>query len=296
LLNSLIFSRALVASLGVGPPCFSLPFHKSGELLVFGDKLDAAATAAAKYGRCEAPIGDGHWGNTCCGLKSVLGLRFGGCEAESSEVRFRLLTLKSRGPFPGSPAGGVLGLLKFTTSESLSASLFWPRLLKSKIPSPGGECIGASTWWRAPGGEDEDDTRGDTAALLYPDGEVIMSRWDCWAAAATAAALRYAAMAAVWGGSNAAAAAAGRVAGRVTPTGLRAEAAMGTPRKRAARSDNIDSPDGQRGCTSESDDSRELHRELAKSLQTKRSVNTARTPERDWLRERKRITIKPRLH
>ena len=179
LLNSLIFSSAFVASLGVGVPCFSFPFHRSGEPLDLGDKVDAAATAAAKYGRCDAPIGDGHCGNTCCGLNSVRALRFGGCATPSSEVRFLLLTLKSSGPFPDSPAGGVPGLLKFTTSESLSASLFWPRLLKSRMPSPGGECIAASTAWSTPGGDEEDDTSGETGALGKLDGDVIMRRCDC---------------------------------------------------------------------------------------------------------------------
>lgn len=60
LLSSLIFSKALVASLGAGATCLSLPFHNSGLLLAFGEMLLAAATAAAKYGRCEAVTGDGH--------------------------------------------------------------------------------------------------------------------------------------------------------------------------------------------------------------------------------------------
>lgn len=84
LLNSLIFSSALVASLGVGTPpkweaCFSciliLPFHSGVSPipwfalveLFFGDRL--AATAAAKYGKCDATTGDVH-GDTTDGLNS----------------------------------------------------------------------------------------------------------------------------------------------------------------------------------------------------------------------------------
>lgn len=58
---------------------------------------------------------------------------------------------------------------------------------------------------------------GDTAPRANDGGkgEVIIRRWECWAA-------RYAAIAAEFGGNKAAAAAGGRVAGSVIPTGLNA--------------------------------------------------------------------------
>ena len=59
-----------------------------------------------------------------------------------------------------------------------------------QITSPGGECMDASTAWSTPGGDEEDDTSGEMGALGKLDGDVIMRRCDCWAAAATAAALR----------------------------------------------------------------------------------------------------------
>lgn len=206
LLSSLIFSRALVASLGVGAPCLSLPFQ-SGGMPPLGDRL-AAATAAAKYGKCGATgvvHGDG------VGLYSVLELFLVGTgDGESSGPLFLVPTERSRGPFSF--------LLRLTASSASSSSCGESLrfVLKSSTASPRSESVKSS--WQ------------DMRSL-------------CWAAAA-AAAPRYAATAAECGGRRAAGRAAGRAAvsaaGRGRPGPLRPEYTESLEGHRGAPDDSRD--------------------------------------------------------
>jgi len=99
LLSSLIFSSAFVASVGEWPVakeglfsgCFNLPFHSDGSAAaaaaiaaaaaavepapLFGERLEAAATAAAKYGKWDATTGEVHGDTT--DLKSGVALTRG---------------------------------------------------------------------------------------------------------------------------------------------------------------------------------------------------------------------------
>lgn len=205
LLSSLIFSSAFVASLGVGPPCFNLPFHSAG-IPPFGERL-AAATAAAKYGKCGATgvlHGDGLGFNS----EDLELFLVGTGDGESSGPRLRVPTDKSKGPF-----SGILLRLTASSASSSSCGESLRFVLKSSTASTRSESVMSS--WQAD------------------------MRRRCWAAAA-AAAPRYAATAAEWGGRRAAGRAAVSAAGRGRPGPLRPEYTESLEGHRGAPDDSRD--------------------------------------------------------